>query len=116
MSFTFEKIAKQYLIEKINPDSIGRWWDKGEEIDLVAVKGKKLIVGECKWTNKPVDNSTFVKLKRKSSKLLEYLDYDFEEIEYYLFSKSGFKNIEKSHDVHLVDLEEISKVQRHHVR
>ncbi|WP_211250194.1 ATP-binding protein [Mesoaciditoga lauensis] len=116
VSFTFEKIAKQYLIEKINPDSIGRWWDKGEEIDLVAVKDRKLIVGECKWTNKPVDNSTFLKLKRKSSKLLEYLDYDFEEIEYYLFSKSGFKNIEKSHDVHLVDLEEISKVQRHHVK
>ena len=110
VSFTFEKIAKQYLIKKINPDSIGRWWNKGEEIDIVAVKNEKLIVGECKWTNKAVDNSVLVKLRRKLSKLLEYLDYDFEEIEFYLFSKSGFKGIQKSNDVHLIDLQEISKI------
>jgi AAA+ ATPase superfamily predicted ATPase len=98
------------LIKKINPDSIGRWWDKGEEIDIIAVKNEKLIVGECKWANKVVDNSVLVKLRRKLSKLLEYLNYDFKEIEFYLFSKSGFKGIQKSNDVHLVDLQEISKI------
>jgi hypothetical protein len=33
--------------------SIGRWWYKGEEVDLVAVRENdgSIVIGECKWGN-----------------------------------------------------------------
>lgn len=108
VSFAFEKIAKQYLIRKIQPDSIGRWWYKGEEIDIVAVKGKKLIVGECKWTGKPVGNSVVLSMQRKTAVLLEDLKYDFDEIEYYVFSKSGFENIANPGNCNFVSLGDLN--------
>jgi AAA+ ATPase superfamily predicted ATPase len=71
-------------------DKIGRWWDKNEEIDLVAVNDeeKKILFGEAKWSKKPVGVDIYDNLKRKS--LL--VDWNKEErTEYFcLFSKSGF--------------------------
>ncbi|EEB73017.1 dexx-box ATPase [Thermococcus sp. AM4] len=54
----FEKVARQFLIE-LNRDGklpfrftkIGRWWRKGEEIDLVALneREKRVLFIEVKW-------------------------------------------------------------------
>ena len=58
LGFAFEEIAKQFLIE-LNRASklpfrftkIGRWWHRGEEIDLVALneREKKVLFVEVKW-------------------------------------------------------------------
>ena len=58
IGFAFEEIAKQLLIE-LNREGrlpfkftkIGRWWHKGEEIDIVALnrKEKKALFVEVKW-------------------------------------------------------------------
>jgi hypothetical protein len=103
-SFTFEKISKQYIERTISPQKIGRWWHKDAEIDIVALKENKLIVGECKWTNKKVDNRILHKLQLNTQKMLDELGFEPDEITYYLFSKSGFINIEESNNTVLVDM------------
>jgi len=58
LGFTFEKVAKEFLIElnragrlPFRFTKIGRWWKKGEEIDLVALNesDKKALFVEVKW-------------------------------------------------------------------
>ena len=49
----FEKIAAEFLwrVRPVDFTKIGRWWHKGEEIDLVALNdaSKEVLFIECKW-------------------------------------------------------------------
>ena len=68
----------------------GRWWSKDEEIDIVATseKHKKILFGECKWSDTPTGVNVYADLKAKAKKVKWHSD---ERNEYYiLFSKSGF--------------------------
>jgi AAA+ ATPase superfamily predicted ATPase len=49
-------------------DKVGRWWDKNEEIDIVALNEdeKKALFGEAKWSNRPVGVDVYENLKRKT--------------------------------------------------
>ncbi|GAB6134657.1 ATP-binding protein [Thermococcus prieurii] len=58
LGFAFEDIAKQFLIELNRTEKlpfkftkIGRWWHRGEEIDLVALneRERKALFVEVKW-------------------------------------------------------------------
>ena len=109
-SFTWEKICKQVLNELISPEAIGRWWDGKDEVDIVAVKGQTLILGECKWTKEPVNSMVFMNLTGKADKVRNTIGRFCDNTEFYLFSRSGFKGLVSSEDVHLVDLEEIGKM------
>ncbi|WP_048151713.1 ATP-binding protein [Thermococcus cleftensis] len=54
---TFEKVAREFIIRLIKGQEIptytrfGRWWHKGEEIDLVALneREKRVLFVEVKW-------------------------------------------------------------------
>ena len=94
----FEECAKQYmwrmLREKKLPVSfriIGRWWGKNpkerreEEIDFIAMAERNAVFGECNWTNAQIGESVLDELMRKSELLRQ-----FTNVEYMLFSKSGF--------------------------
>jgi hypothetical protein len=77
--------------DKLFPlERIGRWWDRNEEIDLVALneEEKKILFGEAKWSNKPVGVDIYEDLKRKT----QLVDWNRDgRTEYFcLFSKSGF--------------------------
>jgi hypothetical protein len=50
--------------------NVGRWWDKNEEIDLVAVNPEinSILSGEVKWSNKPVAINIFNALEKKPAK------------------------------------------------
>ena len=111
VSFTFEKIARQYMIRRVGVERVGRWWEKDVEIDLVGIKGDTLYVGECKWTNKRVDHRTLNRLRKKTAYLLRELDSEDFKVVYYLFSKSGFEGIRETDEVKLIGLEEL--VQRY---
>ncbi|WP_369018477.1 ATP-binding protein [Thermatribacter velox] len=112
VSFTFEKVARQYLIKREGVEKVGRWWNKEIEIDVVAIKGKTLYVGKCKWTNKRVDIRVLNKLRSKVPYLLKDLQVSDFSIIYYLFSKSGFENLEESDEVKLIDLERLFLVNQ----
>jgi hypothetical protein len=88
----------------------GRWWERGEEIDIVGIdeEASQILFAEAKWTNRPVGLNVYEDLKRKS----RLVDWHRESRrEYYaLFSKSGFtekmKRIAKKEGVLLFEKEE----------
>ncbi|MGB9693906.1 MAG: DUF234 domain-containing protein, partial [Fervidobacterium sp.] len=105
----YEKVAQDIVKrneERFFPiESIGRWWDRNEEIDVVALNEKenKILFGEVKWSNKPVGIDIYDNLKRKA-KLVQWGKEGRKEY-YCLFSKSGFtdemKRIAKRENVML---------------
>lgn len=88
----YEKIAqdvlKNYEGKFFSFDRMGRWWDKNEEIDIVALneKGDEILFGEVKWSDKPVGTNIYQDLKRKAT----LVDWGRGKEHYCLFSKSGF--------------------------
>jgi len=94
LSFVYEKIAKDVLwnnMESFFPfTKIGRWWDKNEEIDLVAIGSEvnAILFGEVKWSNKPVGTNIYAALKEKANKVNWGNETRVQH--FCLFSKSGY--------------------------
>jgi hypothetical protein len=105
----YERVARDVL--RKHPDKIfpfmrvGRWWDRNEEIDIVAVNedSNEILFGEAKWSNKPVGTNIYWDLKRKAS-LVEWGKPTRKE-HFALFSRSGFtekmKEVAKEESVFL---------------
>lgn len=76
--------------------SIGRWWSKNEEIDIVALdeETKTVYFAECKWSNKKIGDDVYKELVRKSQLVLWH--NETRKNKYILFSKSGFTERMKS--------------------
>jgi AAA+ ATPase superfamily predicted ATPase len=95
LSFVFKDVCKQYCLElmkegRIRFTSIGRWWQKNEEIDIVALdeEKKEIYFGEAKWSKRPVGIDILEDLTRKTG-LVEWNRGKRKE-HYILFSRSGF--------------------------
>ena len=91
----YESIAREIFLdlarrEKIPVTSLGRWWWKNEEIDLVALdeESRTIWFGECKWSSRKVGADVFQDLRRKSA-LVEWHAGRRNE-RFILFSRSGF--------------------------
>lgn len=88
----FEDVCLQYLRRKNKAHElpfhfvkIGRWWNKTDEIDIVAVdrQNKKYILAECKYKNSKLTLNDYIRLKEK----FNTADTTYF---YWLFSKNGF--------------------------
>jgi hypothetical protein len=95
LSMVYEDVCREFCLELmksggISFSTIGRWWMKNEEIDLVALdeESKTIWFGECKWSAKPVGENIYLDLLRKA-KLVEWGSMKRCE-RFILFSKSGF--------------------------
>lgn len=95
LSYAFEDVCKQHCLElmregRIRFSSIGRWWQKNEEIDIVALdeENKEIYFVEAKWSRKPVGADVLVDLKRKAT----FVDWnrDRRKEHFVLFSRTGF--------------------------
>lgn len=95
LSFVFEDVCKEYCFElmregKIRFSTVGRWWQKNREIDIVALdeESKEIYFGEVKWSRDPVGINVFEQLKEKAA----LVDWNVgKRKEYFmLFSRSGF--------------------------
>jgi hypothetical protein len=90
----YEIVTREMLWEyrdRIFPYSaVGRWWDKDEEIDVVAVNSEleSILFGEVKWSERPVGTDILEKLKVKAARVA-WGTAGRKEI-YALFSRSGF--------------------------
>ncbi|MBM3435113.1 MAG: ATP-binding protein [Bacteroidetes bacterium] len=88
----FEEACRQIapLVFPGKYDRIGAWWDKQNEIDIVGLNPEKgfILLGECKWKKKLMGYEILLELIEKRKKI----DFDFpvKEIQYFLFSRSGF--------------------------
>jgi AAA+ ATPase superfamily predicted ATPase len=111
----FEDICRQYLLRNIGKyefHRLERWWEKEEEIDLVAIDQEKnrFIFVECKYRNKQVDVGVYENLKRKIGLVKWHKDFEVGKI--VIFSASGFKKdlldlAEKEEKLELISLEEM---------
>jgi AAA+ ATPase superfamily predicted ATPase len=94
LSLVYEEVAKELLWQHmagiLPVDSVGRWWDRNEEIDLVAVNKEQnaVIFGEVKWSRKPVGINIYEALRSKATRVTWGKKGRKEH--YCLFSKSGF--------------------------
>lgn len=114
-SHIFENICRQYLRRQnmhgqlpFRYTKIGRWWNKTDELDIMAVDRDKnnFVLGGCKFKNAAFSmaelTATVAKFKPKKVDATVY---------YYLFSKSGFAEevLKKAEvaEIRLVSVDEI---------
>lgn len=114
VSFAFEKICMQYLRKENRQNKlpfhfiqIGRWWDKKNEIDIMAVDKKRenFLLGECKYKNTKISAGDFWHLKGKFSQ-------ERGQFSYVMFSKSGFTEdvlkLAEEESIRMVGIEELT--------
>jgi len=112
LSINYERVAIEILKKELASDmkqpqfdQFGRWWDKDQEIDIVALNlpSNEILFGEVKYTNRLVGVGVYAELKRKASKVIWGKENRKEH--FCLFSKSGFSEemieIAKEENVYL---------------
>ena len=116
----FEDMARQYILRlhrtgrmRWVPERVGAWWDGKAEIDVVAInfRGGHLLLGECKWSTRPVGMGVLQDLMNKAKRLSPER---WQDVTYVLFSRTGFTHelqryAEAAGHVLLIDLEELAK-------
>ena len=85
-----QEIIKNYETRFFPINKIGRWWDRNEQIDIVALNEEedKILFCEVKWRNKPVGINIYEDLKRKTEKVERKKERRKEYFAF--FSKTGF--------------------------
>lgn len=114
---TYEKVAQEILRAHGNDFflfmRVGRWWNKNEEIDLVALNDEtnEILFGEAKWSNKKVGTNIYRDLKRKAS-MVDWEKPDRKEY-FCLFSRNGFteemRRVAKEEGVYLFEKDKLKK-------
>lgn len=97
VSTVFEGVCREVVWRASQRDAfdtrysrVGRWWDGGEEIDVVALdpNADSVLFGECRWTTTPVGRSLVTALERTSETVRWHSGERTES--FVRFSKSGF--------------------------
>ncbi len=116
-SLPFEAICQQAVWQaglagrlSFVPQAVGNWWNNTSEIDLMAVDDSNALLGECKWTSKPVGLDIITDLEQKASLVARELEG--RQIRFMLCSRSGFtpqlvESVAHRDDVALWGLSEI---------
>ncbi len=101
-----EMLKKSFKEDPI--EKIGSYWDKNNEIDILAkTKSGKILAGSCKYTKSKAKKSELTKLKEQCAKV--ELDPDI----FVVFSKSGYSNElkkEKGESVKLFTLKNLKSL------
>jgi uncharacterized protein len=92
-SYTFEEVCRQHIWQRelpFAPERVGAWWSPRGEIDVVAVsdEASAVLVGECKWSVKPVGVNVLEDLQRAAQHLQH--EGGWRRVYFALFSRSGF--------------------------
>ena len=115
----FEQVCHQFLWRlglrgelPFVPLRVGGWWRANEEIDAVTVGQDAALIGECKWSRRPIGLDILRNLERKATAVARELDG--QRLFLGLFSRSGFTpqlRIETAQrdDLFLFDLPEIAE-------
>ena len=94
----FEQCCANYLWQLADrqeipfiPLRVGRWWDREQEIDIVALNQdtKDILFGECKWTQQPVGIDVLKSLYHKARQV-KWQRGERQEW-FILFSRAGFQ-------------------------
>lgn len=78
LSYTYETVCFEDLTmrsdreyQSCNFNRFGKWWDRQQEIDLVALSDqtKSILFGECKLSGKPLDTDLYYNLRLKAEQV-----------------------------------------------
>ncbi|MBM3268571.1 MAG: AAA family ATPase [Candidatus Sericytochromatia bacterium] len=122
VSQAFEDVCRAYVrkgwLEGPHFEQVGRWWTKEAEIDVVALAedAGTMLVGEAKWSAKPVGIAVLEGLERKAARVPWRAGRRQER--YVLFSRGGFtrelRDRARREGVRLVDLADLVESTRPH--
>jgi AAA+ ATPase superfamily predicted ATPase len=95
----FEELCREYLLQLGNagrltfmPREVGSFWgSRLPQIDVVAINedAHRLILGECKWTGKPIEAAIVTSLIERAQRVIP-APVEKWSVTYAFFSKSGF--------------------------
>lgn len=116
---TFERVCREAIWMAIRTgeldtySEVGRWWYGENEIDIVglAPNEERILLGECKWTSRPVGRALADDLREKADRVR--WGPETREERFALFSRSGFVSGlegELGENWHLFDLEDLERV------
>ncbi|WP_265110655.1 ATP-binding protein [Halosolutus halophilus] len=93
VSQEFENLCQDAL-PNLYPEAtfldIGRWWYKEHEVDVVGfTTDGTMVVGECKFTNAPLDYSALASLENHAAEIRWTPNTGNIDTEYALFTRSG---------------------------
>ena len=110
--YVFEELCRQHVWRldiPFVPDRVGAWWSPSGEIDVVAIndESRDILLGECKWSKRPVGTNVFESLRRAGRQLL--CEERWDRVHWALFSRIGFtpgmQDVASDERVILVDAE-----------
>ncbi|MDI6738504.1 MAG: ATP-binding protein [Nanoarchaeota archaeon] len=108
----FEDVCRELLWELrlFDYEKTGRWWHKGEEIDIVALNSseKRILFAECKWQENVDASKVLAELKDKAKKV----EWGGARKEYYCIFAKSFKRKPKLDGIWLIDMKDIEKMAR----
>jgi len=112
----FEDVCKEFLIEAkpINFTKFGKWWHKGDEIDIIALneKTKEILFCECKWQSKVNAKKICKELAEKS----QYVQWhnDKRKESFAISAKSFSRKIEEfeGRRVYCFDLRDLERIMK----
>lgn len=108
VGFVFEDVCRNLVRRKMDvgfiPERVGRYWDKNNEIDILALNKdeKRAFVGECKYGR--VNSHDLNELRCKASKVKDLQGY---MITFGLFTADGFSEDLHGDDVMLFGPDEL---------
>lgn len=93
VSQEFERLC-QSALPRVYPEKtfldIGRWWYNEYEVDVVGfTTDETMVVGECKFTNSPLDYGALSSLEAHAAEIRRPAEIHETDIEYALFTRSG---------------------------
>jgi hypothetical protein len=112
----FEALCRDALSDSYPDETftdIGRWWYQHHEVDIVGLTTDgTMVVGECKFTNSPLDYSALASLEQHAAEIRWSPDGGEVSREYALFARNGFTDSVRDaaadrDDLRLFDLPEI---------
>jgi len=93
----WEQLCRDFMIPAglrgelpVIAEEVGKWWSRDAEIDIVAVdrQSKRVVLGEARWRERPMDEKALNELMSKAKHWLK--KKRGWRITYALFSRSGF--------------------------
>ncbi|MEJ2601378.1 MAG: ATP-binding protein [Anaerolineales bacterium] len=95
---TWEEICQEWVLRASNreilpvyPDQVGRDWSRNHQVDVVGVNRMNghLVLGECKWENKPTEVNALRGLVEKRAKYVIPKERKW-QVYFMGFSRKGF--------------------------
>ena len=94
----FEQLSRDWIVRAgasgalpLPLRAVGRWWTRQAEIDVVALGEEGALLGECKWSTRPVGLGVLSTLRARSELFRGETGMGPDEpLRLALFSKSGF--------------------------